>query len=96
MAEGGRPTTSSFGAGDCVGDDKYLATPPAGAQICNGGFLVYVSTIPNDAVGTLYASLEKAQSDGSVTGLTSATETNVPQANEGQLDISKYSCVPAA
>ena len=90
-------TASPYKPGGCDGNDKTLATPPAGAQICNGGFLVYVSAIPNDAVGTLNASFEKTQPDGSVTDLTSATDTNLPQSSsDRQLDMSTLSCVPAA
>ncbi len=89
-------TNSPLGKGGCVGDDKHLATSPAGAQICNGGFVFYVTTIPNDAVGTLYASLEKAQSNGSIAGLTSTTETGPKLATyPNQIDLSKYTCEPA-
>src|SRR4029077_2550041 len=68
-------TNSPLGTGGCKGDDKHLATAPAGGQICNGGFLIYTTTIPNDAVGTLHAFLEKAQPDGTISGLTSTTDT---------------------
>jgi hypothetical protein len=89
-------TNSPLGKGGCAGDDKHLATPPAGAQICNGGFLVYTTTIPNDAVGTLYASLEKAQPDGSISGLTSTTDSGPKlAAYPNQIDLSKYTCEPA-
>ena len=89
-------TNSPLGKGGCKGDDKHLATPPAGGQICNGGFLIYTTTIPNDAVGTLYASLEKAQPDGTISGLTSMTETG-PKLDvyPNQIDLSKYTCQPA-
>ena len=89
-------TNSPLGKGGCKGDDKHLATAPAGGQICNGGFLIYTTTIPNDAVGTLYASLEKAQPDGTISGLTSTTETG-PKLDvyPNQIDLSKYSCQPA-
>jgi hypothetical protein len=51
-------TNSPLGTGGCKGDDNNLATAPAGGQICNGGFLVYTTTIPNDAVAR-FPSLER-------------------------------------
>jgi len=92
----GGVTNSPLGAGGCKGDDNNLATAPAGGQICNGGFLVYTTTIPNDAVGTLNVSLEKAQPDGSIAGLTGTTDTGPKlAAYPNQIDLSKYTCEPA-
>jgi hypothetical protein len=89
-------TKSPLGTGGCEGDDKSLATAPAGGQICNGGFLVYTTTIPNDAVGSLSVSLEKTQPDGSISGLTSTTDTGPKLAvYPNQIDLSKYTCEPA-
>jgi len=77
------------GAGGCDGDSKYLAAAPAGVQVCAKAFVFFVSKIPDSASGTLYASVEKGQPDGTVMGLTSAVPAS---ATIPTIDLSKLGC----
>jgi hypothetical protein len=80
-------------AGACSGEEKTLAQPPVGVRMCpilaNTGF-AYVTAIPLEAKGTLYASLEHAQPDGSIVGLTGAIATGSTAA----VDLDAMGCSP--
>lgn len=89
-------SNSPAAPGGCTGDEEFLATPPAGLQVCNGAFFMYVTKIPNTAKGTLYASVEKGQPDGSIVGITSTVETSAGPKTGPTLDLSTFSCAPAA
>jgi len=83
------PTVS----GACAGEEATLAKPPVGVRMCpvlgNTGF-AYVTAIPLDSKGTLYASLEHAQPDGSIVGLTGAIATGATAA----VDLDAMGCTP--
>jgi hypothetical protein len=80
-------------SGACSGEEATLAKPPLGVRMCpilaNTGF-AFVTAIPLDAKGTLYASLEHAQPDGSIVGLTGAIATGATAA----VDLDAMGCGP--
>ncbi len=62
------------GPGACASFDNTLATAPAGVRLC-GDEVLYLTAIPADVVGVLYASIESQyRTAGSVVGLTSTAD----------------------
>jgi hypothetical protein len=87
-------SNSPLAAGGCAGDEKYLAVAPAGLQFCNDGFYFYVTKIPNAKTGTLYASVEHAQPDGTIEGITGGVQTGTSSAAGGTLNLGTLKCKP--
>lgn len=65
------PSNSSSIPGGCEG----FTTPEGHLSACDGGVWIYVTLIPGDRQGTLWGKVEWLSATGSVTGLTSSTDT---------------------
>ncbi len=79
----------------CKGEEKTLATPPVGVRLCTSlGTMAfaYVTAIPITATGVLYASVEKAQANGAIVGVTGRAPTSAGAAPP--VDLDALGCAP--
>lgn len=79
----------------CEGFDATLAAGPVGVRLC-GDEVLYLTAIPADAEGVLFASIETGyQTPGSVVGVTGPAEVAGAAPPEIELDDAACEVVPA-
>lgn len=88
-------TNSPTEPGDPCEDhpDIVLAGEGSGVRTC-GDLVLYVSKIPVDAEGTLFASIERYQPDGAIVGLTGSVAADAGAAPEIDVDAGGYELPP--
>jgi hypothetical protein len=81
-------TNSPTEEGACEGAEN-LAGPEAGVRTC-GPLLLYISEIPENTEGDLFASLEVYQEDGTIIGVTGVAEADMSAAPEIDPEADAY------
>ncbi len=79
----------------CKGEEPTLATPPVGVRLCTSlasRAFAYLTAIPATSEGVLYASVERAEADGSIVGITGRAATTAGPAPE--VDLDELGCSP--
>jgi hypothetical protein len=74
--------------GACEGIE-VIASPPDGVRVCDG-VMIYVSLIPVDAEGTLFASVQTNEEGGEQVGITGGTQADAAAAPDIDLDAPGY------
>ena len=81
----------------CRGQESTTAEPPVGVRFCSSlgaASFAYLTAIPASAEGVLYATIERAQPDGSIVGITGRAATDAGPAPEVDLEALGCSAVP--
>jgi hypothetical protein len=88
-------TNSPTEPGDPCEDhpDIVLAGEGSGVRIC-GDLVLYISEIPLDAEGTLFASVERYQEDGAIVGLTGSVAADADAAPPIDAEAGGYELPP--
>jgi hypothetical protein len=73
-------TNSPTDEGACEGAEN-LAAPDEGVQRC-GPLVLYITEIPEDTEGDLFASVERYEENGTIVGATGVVEANMAKAPE--------------
>ena len=81
-------TNSPTEEGACEGAEN-LAGPDAGVRTC-GPLLLYITEIPENTEGDLFASLELYQEDGTIIGVTGVVEADMSAAPEIDPEADAY------
>jgi hypothetical protein len=81
-------TNSPTDEGACEGAEN-LAASDAGVRIC-GPLVLYVTEIPEDTKGDLFASVERYEENGSIVGATGVVEADMSAAPEIDSQASGY------
>jgi len=85
-------TNSPMAEGACE-NFPTVAEPPVGVRVCNDDLVAYVTPIPSDAEGELYASVEIAVDHAVSMGITGSVATGAGTAP--QVDLDALGCFPS-